>query len=146
VRLERFIHFLREYLFAAGVDARGATANGGALSKYSVGIYAARPATWRALDSGALQATVDAWPAHPRAIGNGEGIVETYTIDYSGKAPLGVIVGRLDGSGARVVAMTVPTGRARRRGPRLPRVPRDPRASVHESGARRLARRLRRRR
>ena len=81
-------------------------ANGGALSKYSVGIYAARPATWRALDSSALQATVDAWPAHPRAIGDGEGIVETYTIDYSGKAPLGVIVGRLDGSGARFVAMT----------------------------------------
>ena len=81
-------------------------ANGGALSKYSVGVYAARSANWRTLDSSALQATVDAWPAHPRAVGDGEGVVETYTIDYSGKAPLGVIVGRLDSSGARFVAMT----------------------------------------
>jgi len=81
-------------------------ANGGALSKYSVGIYAARPAPWRALDSSALQVTIDGWLAHPRAVGDGEGVVETYTIDYSGKTPLGVIVGRLDGSGARFVAMT----------------------------------------
>ena len=81
-------------------------ANGGALSKDSVGIYAARPAAWRPLDSSALQATVDAWPAHPRAAGNGEGIVETYTIDYSGKSPAGMVVGKLGGSGARFVAMT----------------------------------------
>ena len=81
-------------------------ANGGALSKYSVGVYSARPSPWRAFDSEGLQAQVDSWPAPPLAIGDGEGVVETYTIDYSGKAPLGLVVGRLNGSHARFVSMT----------------------------------------
>jgi acetyl-CoA C-acetyltransferase len=81
-------------------------ANGGALSKYSVGVYSARPAAWRGFDSDALQAEVDAWPAPPLAAGDGVGVVETYTIDYSGKEPVGVVVGRLHGSQARFVAMT----------------------------------------
>ena len=81
-------------------------ANGGALSKYSVGVYSARPSTWRGFDSKALQAKVDAWPAPPLAIGDGEGVVETYTIDYTGKAPFGIVVGRLNGSQARFVSTT----------------------------------------
>ena len=81
-------------------------ANGGALSKYSVGVYSARPGPWRSFDSGALQAEVDSWPVPPQAIGDGEGIVETYTIDYSRKTPLGLVVGRLIGSNARFVSMT----------------------------------------
>ena len=81
-------------------------ANGGALSKYSVGVYSARPGSWRGVDSKALQAEVDAWPAAPQAIGDGEGVVETYTIDYSGDAPFGVVVGRLHGSQARFVSTT----------------------------------------
>jgi acetyl-CoA C-acetyltransferase len=91
-------------------DARGlVAANGGFLSKYSVGIYSARPAPWRGFDSRALQAEVDGWAAPAVVPGEGPGVVETYTIDYSGKAPLGVVIGRLrDGDGGRFVAMTDP--------------------------------------
>jgi acetyl-CoA C-acetyltransferase len=81
-------------------------ANGGFLSKYSVGVYSARPASWTGFDSRSLQAEVDGWPAPVVAPGLGEGVVETYTIDYSGKSPLGVVVGRLKAGGARFVAMT----------------------------------------
>ena len=35
-------------------------------------------------------------------------MIETYTIDYAGPAPRGVVVGRLATSGARFVAMTAP--------------------------------------
>jgi acetyl-CoA C-acetyltransferase len=83
-------------------------ANGGFLSKYSVGIYSTRPAPWRGFDSKALQGEIDAWPAPPVAQGDGEGMVETYTIDYSGPAPVGTVIGRLKEGGARFVAMTDP--------------------------------------
>jgi acetyl-CoA C-acetyltransferase len=83
-------------------------ANGGFLSKYSVGVYSARPAAWGGFDSQALQAEVDAWPAPAVAPGDGTGIVETYTIDYSGKAPVGTVVGRLTDGGARFAAITDP--------------------------------------
>lgn len=81
-------------------------ANGGFLSKYSVGVYSARPAPWRGFDSKALQAEVDSWAPPALAPGEGAGVVETYTIDYAGKAPLGIVIGRLADSGARFVAMT----------------------------------------
>jgi acetyl-CoA C-acetyltransferase len=84
-------------------------ANGGFLSKYSVGIYSTRPARWRGFDSKALQAEIDAWPAPVLAPGEGEGVVKTYTIDYSGPEPVGVVIGRLNEGGARFVAMTDPT-------------------------------------
>jgi acetyl-CoA C-acetyltransferase len=84
-------------------------ANGGFLSKYSVGVYSARPAPWRGFDSAALQAEVDAWPAPPLAGPvAGSGVIETYTIDYSGPAPHGVAIGAVEGSGARFIAMTPP--------------------------------------
>jgi len=90
-------------------DERGlVAANGGFLSKYSVGVYSARPTAWKGFDSLSLQAEVDAWPAPTVAPGEGAGFVETYTIDYSGVAPLGVVVGRLAEGGARFVAMTDP--------------------------------------
>ena len=80
-------------------------ANGGALSKYSVGVYSARPSHWRSFDSSALQAEIALSPAPRLAKGDGTGVVETYTIDYSGKRPVTVVVGRLAGSDARFVAM-----------------------------------------
>jgi len=83
-------------------------ANGGFLSKYSVGIYSTRPSKWTGFDSSALQAEVNSWPAPAIAPGNGAGTVATYTIDYSGAAPRGVVVGTLDSNGARFVAMTDP--------------------------------------
>jgi acetyl-CoA C-acetyltransferase len=80
-------------------------ANGGFLSKYSVGIYSARPRAWTGFDSRALQAEVDAWPA-PALAGPvaGEGVIETYTIDYAGPAPRAVAIGTVAG-GARFLAM-----------------------------------------
>jgi acetyl-CoA C-acetyltransferase len=89
--------------------ARGlVSANGGFLSKTSVGVYSTTPAPPPAFDDAALQAGIDAWPAPPLADGEGEGVVETYTIDYSGAAPIGIIVGGLVSGGGRFVAMTDP--------------------------------------
>jgi acetyl-CoA C-acetyltransferase len=96
------VRALRQRPEAVGLVA----ANGGFLSKYSVGIYSAKPAPWRGFDSAALQAEVDAWPAPEISTGDGWGTVETYTVDYAAKPPAGVVVGRLDESGARFVART----------------------------------------
>ena len=83
-------------------------ANGGFLSKCSVGVYSARPARWRGFDSKALQAEVDGWSAPTIAPGDGEGVIDTYTIDYSGQAPVGVVIGHLGKGGPRFIAMTDP--------------------------------------
>jgi acetyl-CoA C-acetyltransferase len=83
-------------------------ANGGFLSKYSVGVYSTRPSAWKGFDSKALQARIDAWPAPPLAPDDAlAGTVETYTIDYGRGEPLGVVVCRTD-KGERFVAMTDP--------------------------------------
>ena len=80
-------------------------ANGGFLSKYSVGVYstAARPFT--PFDSKPLQQEIDAWPAPALDEAYvGPARIETYTIDYSGPAPKAVIIGRTPAD-VRVVAM-----------------------------------------
>lgn len=83
-------------------------ANGGFLSKYSVGIYSTRPTAWRGFDSGDLQSEIDAWPAPPLASEAADsGEVETYTIDYQGPRPKGIIIARTR-TGQRFVAMTDP--------------------------------------
>jgi acetyl-CoA C-acetyltransferase len=97
------VRALRERPDAVGLVA----ANGGFLSKSSVGVYSAQPAKPPAFDDETLQAEVDDWPAPPLGKGDGMGVVETYTIDYSGQLPLGIVIGR-DGDGARVVAMSDP--------------------------------------
>jgi acetyl-CoA C-acetyltransferase len=84
-------------------------ANGGFLSKYSVGVYSARPAPWRGFDSASLQAEVDSWAAPHVSPGAGEGVVETYTIDHSHHIPVGIVIGRLTADQSRFVAMTDPT-------------------------------------
>jgi len=70
-------------------------ANGGFLSKYSVGVYSTKPAAWRGFDSAPLQREIDGW-AKPDLTQSyaGEAAVETYTIDYSGPRPRGVVIGR----------------------------------------------------
>lgn len=93
-------------------DAPGAFgfvgANGGFLSKYSVGIYSSEPAEWRSFSSQDIQAEIDAWPPpSPAPDGADAGVVETYTIDYGRGAPAGVLIGRT-AEGARFVAMTDP--------------------------------------
>ena len=80
-------------------------ANGGFLSKYSVGVYSTEPAEWRGWDSKPLQQEIDAWPAPALAPSyEGEVDVETYTIDYSGAEPRAVVLGRTADQ-RRVVAL-----------------------------------------
>jgi acetyl-CoA C-acetyltransferase len=69
------------------------TANGGFMSKYSVGVYSTEPKAWTPFSSKALQAQIDAWPA-PALASEGEGVVESYTIDYGGPAPVATVVAR----------------------------------------------------
>jgi len=79
-------------------------ANGGFLSKYSVGIYSTRATPWRGFDSAPLQAEVDGWAAPAIAAAHaGPAEVETYTIDYAGPAPRAVVIGRT-AEAARLVA------------------------------------------
>jgi acetyl-CoA C-acetyltransferase len=79
-------------------------ANGGFLSKYSVGVYSTTPARWTGFDSAALQAEVDGWTAPPPAAPEAtDGVVETYTIDYGREPHPGVLVCRTPG-GERFVA------------------------------------------
>lgn len=81
-------------------------ANGGFLSKYSVGIYGTEARPFKPFDSKPLQARIDAWPAPVVAApAAGEGTVTTYTIDYSGPEPRGMVIGQTP-SGERFVAMT----------------------------------------
>ena len=97
------IRGLREAEGAFGLVA----ANGGFLSKYSVGVYSTKPSDWRGFDSTALQAEVDGWAAPPLVDKPTAGTVETYTVDYSRETPSGVVVAR-DAAGARFLAMTDP--------------------------------------
>ncbi|MDB5470426.1 MAG: acetyl-CoA acetyltransferase [Caulobacter sp.] len=81
-------------------------ANGGFLSKYSVGVYGTDARPWKGFDSRPLQARIDAWPAPVVAApAAGEGAVTTYTIDYSAPEPRGMVIGQV-ASGHRFVAMT----------------------------------------
>jgi acetyl-CoA C-acetyltransferase len=82
------------------------SANGGVLSKTSVGIYATTPVELRQDRSAALQRDVDALEspkheAHP----NGWATIETYTVVH-GRAgnKTGVVIGRLEDGGARFLA------------------------------------------
>lgn len=84
-------------------------ANGGFLSKYSVGVYSTMPSDWRGFDSQGLQTQIDAWPAPSLAAANGgAGIIQTYTIDYSGKSPRALLIGDLEDGGGRFIATTGP--------------------------------------
>lgn len=80
-------------------------ANGGFLSKYSVGVYSTAARPFSPFDSSPLQREIDAWPAPALDEAYvGPARIETYTIDYSGPAPKATIIGRTP-SEVRVVAM-----------------------------------------
>jgi len=83
-------------------------ANGGFLSKYSVGVYSSKPAQWRGLSSAPLQAQVESWAAPAAAPDDAsEGVVESYTIDYGRGAPVATLVCRT-AAGERFCAMSDP--------------------------------------
>ena len=82
-------------------------ANGGIMSKYSVGIYSTEAAEWHADNSAQLCASVAARPTVPLAERpDGTGTVETYTVRYDWPARSGIIVGRLDSDDSRFMALT----------------------------------------
>ena len=89
-------------------------ANGGALHKYSAGVYSTTPAEWRPGDDAAAQKEVDAVHAReaPGTVSraDGDATVETYTVEYErdGRPRGGVVVGRLHDGGRRFLARVAP--------------------------------------
>src|SRR5690606_8460938 len=82
-------------------------ANGGFLSKYTVGIYSTQPVNFKICDSKPLQAEIDSWPAPALADKpNGRATIETYTVIYGKEGPAsGVVIGRLEDN-SRCLAIT----------------------------------------
>jgi acetyl-CoA C-acetyltransferase len=81
-------------------------ANGGIMSKYSVGVYSTKPVEWTADRSADLQAEFDAFPAPEEAVqADGWATVETYTVTHSRAGRrTGIVIGRLEADGRRLVA------------------------------------------
>jgi acetyl-CoA C-acetyltransferase len=82
-------------------------ANGGVMSKYSVGIYSTEPADWAVNRSKALQADIAALPkVAVTRNADGPGTIETYSVRYDWPVRTGVIIGRLEADGSRFMALT----------------------------------------
>lgn len=82
-------------------------ANGGCMSKYSVGIYSTEPVDWSDDRSRELQADIAALPTVPvTRNADGTGVVETYSVRYDWPVRTGVVIGRLDDDGSRFMALT----------------------------------------
>lgn len=82
-------------------------ANGGIMSKYSVGVYSTEAAEWSIDNSAQLCASVAARPVVPVAEHpDGTGTIETYTVRYDWPVRTGIIVGRLDSNRNRFMAVT----------------------------------------
>lgn len=82
-------------------------ANGGIMSKYSVGVYSTTPVEWKPDRSAQLQAQVDQAPTQPvteRA--DGPATIETYTVRRDNGRLTGIIAGRLDADDSRFLATT----------------------------------------
>jgi acetyl-CoA C-acetyltransferase len=81
-------------------------ANGGTMSKYSVGIYSTSPAPWRPDHSHDLQDEIDNWPVPPQAVqADGWGSIETYTVRHGRDGSrTGIVIGRLEADDRRFVA------------------------------------------
>jgi acetyl-CoA C-acetyltransferase len=82
-------------------------ANGGLLSKYSVGIYSTAPTAWKPDRSAELQAQVNQAPKEAVVEqADGPATVETYTVRRDGGKLTGIMVGRLDADNTRFLATT----------------------------------------
>jgi acetyl-CoA C-acetyltransferase len=83
-------------------------ANGGMLSKYSVGIYSRHPGPWTIGDDAAVQAALDAAPGVEVADRpEGWATIESWTVRFDADPELSVVIGRL-ADGRRFVANDVP--------------------------------------
>ncbi|MGU3500611.1 acetyl-CoA acetyltransferase [Mycobacterium sp. C31M] len=82
-------------------------ANGGVMSKYSVGVYATTPVEWAADRSRELQAKIDELPkVAVTRHAEGPATVETYSVRYDWPVTTAVIIGRLDADGSRFMALS----------------------------------------
>jgi len=82
-------------------------ANGGVMSKYSVGVYSTDPADWVPDRSAELQVGIAALPkVVVTRNANGSGIIETYSVRYDWPVRTGIVIGRLDADGSRFLAIT----------------------------------------
>jgi acetyl-CoA C-acetyltransferase len=82
-------------------------ANGGILSKYSVGIYSTEPVEWRTDRSAELKEQIAALPKiEVTKEPDGAATIETYSVRYDWPIRTGIIVGRLDSDGSRFMATT----------------------------------------
>jgi acetyl-CoA C-acetyltransferase len=81
-------------------------ANGGIMSKYSVGVYSTAPAPWAADRSAELQAEIAGWAAPEQARqADGPAAIETYTVTHHRDGTrTGIVIGRLAADGRRFVA------------------------------------------
>lgn len=82
-------------------------ANGGALSKHSVGVYSTDPTPWREDDSADLQAEIASWPAVPvNDRPEGWATVETWTLKHGKNGQRkAIVIGRLEITGERFLAV-----------------------------------------
>ncbi|WP_420039204.1 acetyl-CoA acetyltransferase [Gordonia sp. MP11Mi] len=80
-------------------------ANGGILSKYSVGVYSTAPAEWRPPTSAAVQRELDAAPDVPiTRYADGRAVIESFTVLNPDRADrAGTVIGRLH-DGTRFIA------------------------------------------
>jgi acetyl-CoA C-acetyltransferase len=82
-------------------------ANGGTMSKYSVGIYSTLPVDWRSDRSSELNDEIASLPTISVAErADGPATIETYSVRYDWPVRTGVIIGRLDADGTRFMALT----------------------------------------
>jgi acetyl-CoA C-acetyltransferase len=82
-------------------------ANGGIMSKYSVGVYSTRPVDWRTDRSEELKQEIARLPKVPVAKKpDGAAAIETYSVRYDWPVRTGIIVGRLDSDNSRFMATT----------------------------------------
>ena len=82
-------------------------ANGGIMSKYSVGIYSTAPVDWRPDHCVGLNEQIAALPmVEVTKEADGAATIETYSVRYDWPIPTGIIVGRLDADESRFMATT----------------------------------------
>jgi acetyl-CoA C-acetyltransferase len=86
------------------------TANGNYITKHSYGVYSTTPTLgrWQRQDPAQLQDSLDALPRQPFVEhADGAAIIETYTVMHDRSGPVqGIVIGRLDATGARFIANT----------------------------------------
>ncbi|MFG1934464.1 acetyl-CoA acetyltransferase [Mycobacterium sp. NPDC048908] len=82
-------------------------ANGGIMSKYSVGIYSTAPVDWRTDRCGELNKEIAALPKVPvTRAPDGAATIETYSVRYDWPIRTGIVVGRLTADNSRFMATT----------------------------------------